>query len=191
MAYRGAARSFLLAAKFGGRTEVLRALGGQLAQVVSASGFARGCDAVVPVPSHPWTRMRRGHNAALEIAIPVGRALEMPLRDRLLVRRLGHARAAKRLGARRRRAAVATAFRAFSRARGLNVLLVDDVMTTGATAAECARVLKKAGAKRVFVATVARALSEREKVPAMAAWVTAAAATASQATQVRSEEVGG
>jgi len=47
---------------------------------------------------------------------------------------------------------------------GKNVLLVDDVMTTGTTAAECARVLLRAGAKQVFVATVARAMKEVENL---------------------------
>jgi predicted amidophosphoribosyltransferase len=53
--------------------------------------------------------------------------------------------------------------------KGRSILVVDDVMTTGTTAGECARVLRRAGAKEVFVATVARATKEAARVPAMAA----------------------
>ena len=53
--------------------------------------------------------------------------------------------------------------------KGRSILIVDDVMTTGTTAGECARVLRRAGAKEVFVATVARATKEAGSVMAMAA----------------------
>jgi len=53
--------------------------------------------------------------------------------------------------------------------KGRSILVVDDVMTTGTTAGECARVLRRAGAKEVFVATVARATKETASVMVMAA----------------------
>jgi predicted amidophosphoribosyltransferase len=70
------------------------------------------------------------------------------------------------LSRRQRRVNVRGAFAVTSpgRVKGRSVLIVDDVMTTGTTAAECARVLRRAGAKEIFVATVARATKEVERI---------------------------
>ena len=79
MLYDGVARGFLLAAKLGGRPELLPLLGAQLAALLRAGSFAEGCGAVVPVPSHPLVRLRRGFDPAQEIARPVATALGLPL----------------------------------------------------------------------------------------------------------------
>ncbi|HEY5029285.1 MAG TPA: phosphoribosyltransferase family protein, partial [Candidatus Angelobacter sp.] len=70
-----------------------------------------------------------------------------------------------------RRANVRGAFAVLrpEKVKGRSILIVDDVMTTGTTAGECARVLRRAGAKEVFVATVARATKEAASVMVMAA----------------------
>jgi predicted amidophosphoribosyltransferase len=68
VAYDALARSFLLRAKLGGRSELLVPLGDQLARVLEITGFAEGCDEIVPVPSHPWVTLRRGFVPALELA---------------------------------------------------------------------------------------------------------------------------
>lgn len=154
--YDARARRFVLRAKFGARPELLGVLGEQLARLVRATGFAATATVVAPVPSHPWVELRRGFNPALEIARPVARRLGLPLARGLVVRRLRHPAAAKRLRAAARRRRLARAFRARRAIPGERVLLIDDVLTTGATAEGCALTLRRAGAHEVRVAVWAR-----------------------------------
>jgi len=155
--YESLARRFLLRAKLGCYPELLRILGLHLARVVEIEGLAAGCHAVVPVPSHPWVTLRRGFSPARELAGPLARRLGLPLRG-WVRRRIGAARASKRLGASQRRRAAREAFCARRSAAGLEILLVDDVMTTGATLDGCARALKSAGARSVRAIVWARTL---------------------------------
>ena len=116
-------------------------------------------DALVPVPLH-FARLReRGYNQALELARPLATALRLRLEPDLLVRqRATSAQTGLDAAARRRslRGAFAIAAPAQHKVPA-HVVLLDDVMTTGATVRECARVLKRAGVARVDVWAVARA----------------------------------
>jgi predicted amidophosphoribosyltransferase len=154
--YDRVARRLVLRAKFCGRIEILRHLGEQLAHVVSLSRIAESCSLVTAVPSHPWVGLRRGFNPALEIARPVARTLGIPLRRGVLSRRLKAMVPAKRLTAVERRTALRNAFRARRLLLGERVLLVDDLLTTGATADSCAATLLLAGAESVRLAVWAR-----------------------------------
>jgi ComF family protein len=114
-------------------------------------------DAVVPVPLARARERARGFNQATLLAERVARALGAPLRPRWLARGRDTAPQTD-LDVARRRANVRGAFVAVPAVAGLDIVVVDDVLTTGATAAECARALHAAGARRVGVLTVARAL---------------------------------
>ena len=117
-------------------------------------------DAVVPVPLSRERFIERGFNQATEIARHAARHLRLPLRDGLL-RRLRNTPAQSGLGASDRRANLQGAF-ALVGLPPPRVALVDDVLTTGSTASEAARLLKNAGAARVEVWVAARVLPRHE-----------------------------
>ncbi|HZZ67407.1 MAG TPA: ComF family protein [Phenylobacterium sp.] len=116
-------------------------------------------DAIAPVPLHPSRLLSRRYNQAAEIARPLARLTGVGYLPDALVRRRATGTQGGKSGVGRKRN-VAGAFevppRRAHRVAGKRILLIDDVMTTGATAEGCARALKAAGALRVDVAVVAR-----------------------------------
>jgi ComF family protein len=116
-------------------------------------------DAVVPVPMHPLRLIRRRYNQAAEMARPLARRSGLAYWPGALIRkRAGESQAGKSGAGRRRN--VAGAFvcpdRWRARVAGKRILLIDDVLTTGATAEACARALIKAGAACVDLVVIAR-----------------------------------
>jgi ComF family protein len=154
--YAGTVREALHAFKFLGQTSLAAPLSELLLEVLAADGAPPG-DLVVPVPLHAARERERGFNQAALLARRVARRLRTPYDARAL-RRARATRAQTELSGRERRRNVRGAFGVTdARAvRDRHVLLVDDVLTTGATVAECARVLGRAGARTVAVVTVAR-----------------------------------
>lgn len=118
-------------------------------------------DVIVPMPLHWRKRWQRGFNQAELLAREIGRRTHIPVRNAL--RRVRHTESQAGLTSAKRRENVSGAFQTPGRAKkskaldGLSVLLIDDVMTTGATAASCARALKLGGARQVILLTLARA----------------------------------
>lgn len=144
--YAGPLGAMVRAAKYGGNEAILRALG-----AICAMADLPHVDLVAPVPSSPWRRLVRGSNPADLLALPVASALGVPL-----VQALRRGRNAPQAGLRRRiRPQNARgAFQAVVPVEG-RVLLVDDVLTTGATAQACADELLGAGADEVLLLVVA------------------------------------
>jgi ComF family protein len=141
-------------------------LGQSLAEIVAAEWATRvleklrplAIDDVVPVPLHWWRRWQRGYNQSDALASAMARVLQRPCHPYGL-RRLRKTAKQVGLSTSQRRANVRGAFvaRRTLSLTGKNVLLVDDVMTTGSTAHEAARALREAGAVRIVVAVLARA----------------------------------
>jgi ComF family protein len=141
------------------RIETLSAPLGKL--LVRALPREQSFDVIVPMPLHWRKRWQRGFNQAELLANEIGRRTHFPVMQPL--RRVRSTKSQAGLTSAKRRENVSGAFRTSRRAakqrtlEGRSVLLIDDVMTTGATAAACARVLKRAGARQVTLLTLARA----------------------------------
>jgi ComF family protein len=117
----------------------------------------RRFDLIVPVPLHPARQRERGFNQAGLLAKLLARQSSIPVKP--LLERIRYTNTQTALDRSERMENLHNAFRLRKNAdvRGLRMLLVDDVLTTGATLNECARVLKRAGALSVHAATAARA----------------------------------
>ena len=162
--YEGALRELIHLLKYDGVRPAAAILGQMLSQTIARlePGFSDRCVLVIPVPLHVSKRKQREFNQAELIAnaalkhLP-GTRFELPTdvlaRRRATLSQIG-------LSSHQRRENLRGAFSVprpeLVKAR--EVLLVDDVLTTGTTASECARVLRRAGASKVWVATVARTL---------------------------------
>ncbi len=168
--YEGALRELIHLLKYDHVRPAARVLGRLLAQVLDdlQPAFADRLPLVVPVPLHAGRLRERGFNQSEELAraaLKLRPGFEMS--TRVLVRRRA---TASQIGLTRhqRRANLRGAFAvvAAEQIAARDVILVDDVFTTGTTVSECARILRRSGASRVFIATVARVLKSEPQAAA-------------------------
>ncbi len=165
VAYDDASRDLILKLKRADRTDLAGLFAIWLSR--AARDLIEDADAVIPVPLHPVRLITRRFNQAAEIARPLARRAGLAYLPDVLIRRRDTKSQGGRSASGRRRnvqAAFAVPRAAWPKVAGKRILLVDDVLTTGATAEGCARVLKAAGARAVHVAAVAR-VQEREAQP--------------------------
>ncbi|MBK9264739.1 MAG: ComF family protein [Polyangiaceae bacterium] len=154
--FGGAIAKALTRFKYEGRADLARPLGQLLRRAVMDADIR--ADVVVPVPLHPRRLAERGYNQSALLARAVAEQLEVPFAPRALERRRETAQQA-RLGRAQRLANMAEAFdvRDVSAVQSRHVLLVDDVLTTGATLLACRQALIAAGAVNVTSVCLARA----------------------------------
>lgn len=153
--YAGTLREAVQHFKYRGQLPLERPLGALLAETLQTGG-ARHFDMVIPVPLYKDRLRERGYNQALQLARQVGSRLKIPVAPALL-RRVRATASQQGLDAVTRKSNLRGAFAVSAPLTGRRLLLVDDVLTTGATARECAAVLRKAGAASVEVAVLGRA----------------------------------
>jgi ComF family protein len=157
--YEGPARSALMRVKFSGWRSAARALAPLVADAARAAPLRSDAQVLTWVPLGRRRRRTRGFDQAEAMARELGRVQAWPVQR--LLRRVTETAPQARRGGRDRREALRDAFISVS-VPPRSVVLVDDVLTTGATAAACATTLVNAGAARVGVLTFARALGRRD-----------------------------
>jgi len=155
MAYDDGSRALILSFKHGGRTEGLQSFAAQMRR--AGRDMLQDADLLIPVPLHSSRLIRRRYNQAALLARALAKITPAHFAPDSLFRH----RPTQSQGAFNARARAANVRGAFSvrqpeKIKGQNIILIDDVLTTGATLESCARTLKKAGAARVDGLCLAR-----------------------------------
>lgn len=155
--YDDISRHFVLGFKHGGRTEGLHMFARQMCR--AGRRFLREADYLIPVPLHVSRRVQRRYNQSALLARAISK-ISVPIFDPdiLMRHRATPTQGGRSFLARRRnvQGAFSVRVKAKVRVKGAKIVLVDDVMTTGATLESCARTLKRAGAEKVSALTLAR-----------------------------------
>jgi ComF family protein len=155
---RGLVRKLIHEFKYGHHRHLRYPLAGWLEETLSDPRLrGRQFDLLVPVPLHPARERERGFNQATLLAELLAQKTAFPVRA--LLERIRYTTTQTAYDRSERMENLRDAFRLRKNrdVRGLHVLLIDDVLTTGSTLSECARVLKRGGALSVYAATAARA----------------------------------
>ncbi len=150
--YQGVAKTLVHNLKY----QQIKASAAPLVQAMAQAMGEEQIDGMMPVPLYKKRQRQRGFNQAMVLCRGLGELKAIPLIEEGLVRTRNTAQQAK-LNKEERKKNVEGAFEGIVDFTGKNILLVDDVLTTGATASACAKALKKAGASKVYLITAAYA----------------------------------
>ena len=154
--YVGVARRLIKSLKYEHHRALVHPLGGWLAQGLPEHWLEQTIQAIVPVPLHPVRLREKEWNPAQSLAEVVGATLNIPVRPELLRKAVWTPTQTRLRRAQRQQNAHGSFDSSPSHQPIDNVLLIDDVITTGATVDACTRALKRNGIKNVWVATLAR-----------------------------------
>ncbi len=149
----------LHAMKYEGLFNLGRSFGRQLGEWMLTEGGAGDIECIVPVPLHPLKKIERSYNQSEKIAEGIAQSLQKPLRRDMLVRKR-YTVSQTGLSALEREKNIEGAFQVAKGVVAGHLLLVDDVVTTGATMSAAASALRHGGAERISLAAVALAIKE-------------------------------
>jgi competence protein ComFC len=152
-------QQLLHAMKYEGLFNLARSFGRQLGEWMLTEGDTSDIECIVAVPLHPLKKVERSYNQSEKIAEGIAQSLQKPLRGELLARKR-YTVSQTGLSAVERKKNPEGAFLARKGVAGRHVLLVDDVVTTGATMVAAASALRDGGAERISLAAVALAIKE-------------------------------
>ena len=153
--YTGDVKKLVYRLKYGGAKYLAEVLAQFMADTYFEAQFS--ADVVTCVPLHPKRQKRRGYNQAKEIAVAFSEITEVPYVDTLA--RIKATTNLARLNKKERAKEIEGAYALLENAnvKGKNIVLIDDVFTSGATTGECCKALKKAKCGKIFVLTFATA----------------------------------
>jgi ComF family protein len=145
--------------KYGKKTHIFRPLALLTSRHLTPFIAESGAELIIPVPLHRKRLRERGFNQSVLLAGVLAKSWHLPMsRNNLRRIRWTEPQISLSVADRTKNVRGAFAVKDPTQIKGKRILLVDDVYTTGSTVTECAKVLKNAGAKEVYVATVARAV---------------------------------
>ena len=160
--YEGYLRTLIHQLKYGGDAAIARGLGELMAWVVARDGRFGRIDAVVPIPLHPRRFAERGFNQAALLALAIARQINRPMGEPVVRIQETSPQSKLPMNERARNVRRAFAVPRPDEVRDKRVLLVDDVLTTGATLSAAARALKRAGARRCVAVCAAASSLDRD-----------------------------
>lgn len=168
--YKGIIRSKILQYKFKNKKYLYASLSERLIELLNM--YSNEIDIIIPVPIHFIRSFNRGYNQSFLIARFIAKKMAKELKNNIL-KKIRNNKPQSLLTANKRKNNVCNAYKVVRTddIKGKTILLIDDIYTTGATVNECSKVLKENGAKKIIVATVAKATISKQVVKEEIKWM--------------------
>ena len=155
--YEGIIRDKILQYKFEDKPYIYKTFAKIVLKNKKVCGLLKKYDIIIPVPIHKKRKLQRGYNQTQLIAKEISKNIDIKLCNNVLVK-IKNTIAQSKLNKNKRKQNIKGAFKILNseKIQDKNILLFDDIYTTGSTVNECSKILTRAGAKRIGVLTIAK-----------------------------------